>query len=288
ATVTVVAGAQTTVTFTDSAVPGGTVQVCKVAGAGIAIGTNFTFSVAGTPVTVAAGPGPGGTCAAAVAATAGNVAISETIPAGTILSSLSTVPPGALVSSNLAAGTATVTVVAGAQTTVTFTDAATVSAADLMIAKIHVGNFTRGQVGATYMITVSNAPTAGLTNGTAVTVSDSLPAGLSATTISGTGWACTQPAGPCTRSDVLAAGASYPVLTLTVNVSAGATSPLVNTVTVVGGGDVTPANDGASDSTTINFAIQTVTTIPTLDQWGIVALASLLALFAMALLRHRP
>ena len=38
-----------------------------------------------------------------------------------------------------------------------------------------------------------------------VTVSDVLPPGLTATSIAGTNWACTQPAGPCTRSDPLAA-----------------------------------------------------------------------------------
>ena len=67
-------------------------------------------------------------------------------------------------------------------------------------------------------------------------------------------WTCTQPAGPCTRTDVLNAGASYPALTLTVNVGAAATSPQVNNVTVAGGGDATPVNDSASDSTVVNPA----------------------------------
>ena len=265
----------------------GTVQVCKVAGSGIALGTNFTFSVAGTPVTVAARPAPAGTSAAAVAATAGNVVITETIPAGTTLSSVTSAPAGSLVSSNLGAGMATVTVVAGAQTTVTFVDTATAISADLAIVKTHVGSFTQGQVGATYTIAVSNAAAAGPTNGTTVTVTDIIPAGLTATAISGAGWACAQPAGPCTRSDVLAAGASYPVLTLAVNVGAAATSPIVNVVTVAGGGDATPANNTASDSTTINVTMQTAPSIPTLVPWSILALAALLALLTMTVLRRR-
>ncbi len=69
ATVTVLAGGQTIVTFIDAAIPGaptGFVQVCKVAGVGVAAGANFSFNVAGTPVTVPAGPPPGGTCGAPI------------------------------------------------------------------------------------------------------------------------------------------------------------------------------------------------------------------------------
>jgi hypothetical protein len=101
----------------------GFVQVCKVAGAGITVGTNFTFSVGGTPVVVSAGAGPGGTCGTPVTVTAGTAVITETIPTGVLLTGVSTLPSaGLLVGSNLAAGTATVTVNSGAQTTVTFVD----------------------------------------------------------------------------------------------------------------------------------------------------------------------
>lgn len=58
ATVTVNAGGQTIATFLDTVIPviptTGLLQVCKVGGSGIAVGTNFTFNVAGTPVTVPA------------------------------------------------------------------------------------------------------------------------------------------------------------------------------------------------------------------------------------------
>jgi Ice-binding-like len=126
AIVTVQNGAQTIVTFVD-AIPGGPsttgfLQICKVAGAGIAVGTNFTFTVAGTPVTVAAGPAPGGTCSAPLVETAGLVTILETLPSGTTLTDVTTLPNGSLVSSNLAAGSATVTVNASGQTIATFLD----------------------------------------------------------------------------------------------------------------------------------------------------------------------
>ncbi len=128
ATVTVVSGGQTIVTFIDTIIPviptNGTVQVCKVAGAGVAVGTSFTFNVGGTPVTVAAGSAPGGACATPVSQPAGNVVVTETIPGGTLVAGVSTLPVGLLVSSNLAAGTATVSVSAGGQTIVTFVDAA--------------------------------------------------------------------------------------------------------------------------------------------------------------------
>jgi len=122
ATVTVYAGATTIVTFTD-AVPTGSLMICKVAQGGVLSG-NVTFSVAGTLVMVPAGPAPVGSCSPALVEPAGLVSITETIPSGFLLTSIATLPSGALASPapNLAAGTATVTVYAGGQTIVTFTD----------------------------------------------------------------------------------------------------------------------------------------------------------------------
>ncbi|HEV7472930.1 MAG TPA: hypothetical protein VGN90_02705, partial [Pyrinomonadaceae bacterium] len=121
---------------------------------------------------------------------------------------------------------------------------------DLTIAKSHVGNFSQGQTGATYSITATNSGLAA-TSGT-VTVVDTLPAGLTATAISGTGWACVLGTLTCTRSDVLAAGASYPVITVTVNVSLSAAASVTNSVSVSGGGQIITTNDTATDPTTIN------------------------------------
>ena len=106
----------------------GFVQVCKVAGSGVAVGTNFSFNMAGTPITVPAGAAPGGTCGAPITVPTGNTLITETIPAGTLVAGVSTLPSaGLLVSSNLATGTATVTVNAGAQTIATFTNQTSVT-----------------------------------------------------------------------------------------------------------------------------------------------------------------
>ena len=122
-------------------------------------------------------------------------------------------------------------------------------AADLTIVKSHPAAFTQGQMGALYTITVSNAGSAS-TNGT-VTVTDTLPLGLTATAISGAGWSCSQPGGSCTRADPLAAGGSYPGITLVVNVAANAPVSVTNVATVNGGGDANTSNNTASDPTAI-------------------------------------
>jgi uncharacterized repeat protein (TIGR01451 family) len=124
---------------------------------------------------------------------------------------------------------------------------------DLAVAKTHVGNFAQGETGATYTLTVSNAGTAS-TAGT-VTLADALPGGLAASAIAGTGWTCTLATLTCTRSDALAAGASYPAVTLTVDVDAAAPASVTNTATVSGGGESNLANDTASDPTTIDAVV---------------------------------
>jgi uncharacterized repeat protein (TIGR01451 family) len=120
---------------------------------------------------------------------------------------------------------------------------------DLTIAKTHSGNFTQGDVGDTYTITVSNigGPTTA-----PVTVTDAVPAFLFPTALGGTGWTCTLATATCTRSDVLAAASSYPPITLTVSVAVNAPPSVTNSVTVSGGGEVNTANDTATDPTTIN------------------------------------
>jgi len=113
---------------------------------------------------------------------------------------------------------AAITVVAGVTTTCTITNTQLAAAvSDITIRKSHAGNFRQGDTGDTYTLTVTNVgqgPTTG-----AVTVIDTLPAGLTATDIGGPGWNCTLTTLTCTRSDALAAGASYPVITVTVNVA---------------------------------------------------------------------
>ncbi len=148
-------------------------------------------------------------------------------------------------------GTATTcsfTITGNTEISATFATGST-AAPSLAITKAHTGNFTQGQQGATYTITISNAAGAGLTSGT-VTVTETVPAGLTLVSMTGTNWTCAT--NSCTRSDVLAAGASYPVITVKVNVASNASSPQLNSATVSGGGSAAPP--AAQDSTIITAA----------------------------------
>jgi hypothetical protein len=121
---------------------------------------------------------------------------------------------------------------------------------DLTISKSHVGNFTQGQVGAEYTVVVgSSGP--GTTSGT-ITVVDTPPTGLTITGMSGSGWTCTVGTATCTTTAALASGGTLPPITVTVNVSANASSPLVNAATVSAAFDPgTAGNNRATDSTVI-------------------------------------
>jgi uncharacterized repeat protein (TIGR01451 family) len=122
-----------------------------------------------------------------------------------------------------------------------------VVASDLTIALSSTGNFFQGQTGATYTVTVSNAGP-GSTTGT-VTVTEAAPSGLSITVLSGAGWTCSSSA--CTRSDALAAAASYPPISVIATVAANAPASVTNGVSVSGGGEVNTANDTATDVVTV-------------------------------------
>ena len=124
----------------------------------------------------------------------------------------------------------------------------------LSIAKTHTGNFTQGQSNVVYTVIVSNQAGAGTTSGT-VTVTESVPAGLTLVSMAGTGWTCPNGGTTCTRSDALAAGSIYPAITVTVNVAPNAPSLVTNQVGVSGGGAVTAsAGDLTGISTSSDFS----------------------------------
>jgi hypothetical protein len=91
---------------------------------------------------------------------------------------------------------------------------------------------------------------------------DTLPAGLTATALSGTGWSCTLATLTCTRSDALAPLGNYPSITLTVDVGSAAGSPLINTATVSGGGDANPANNTVDDTVVVDVRRIDITATP--------------------------
>src|SRR4051812_12530152 len=118
----------------------------------------------------------------------------------------------------------------------------------LTAAVVSPGNFSPGQTGATYSITVSNAANAGSTTGT-TTVTDP-PSGFTITGVSGSGWTCTvgTPAGgfTCTRTDSLRPGSSFPAIIVTGTVTATAGQTVSIPTSVSGGGLTTPANVNGS------------------------------------------
>jgi hypothetical protein len=105
---------------------------------------------------------------------------------------------------------------------------------DLSISVWHSGNFAPDSSGGVYTIAIANTGT-WATSGT-VTVSDSLPPGVSPVSAAGSGWNCNLAPLVCTRSDSLVPGASYPSITVQVKVSPAVSGATTNTVTLVGGG----------------------------------------------------
>ncbi len=94
----------------------------------------------------------------------------------------------------------------------------------------HTGNFAQGQNGATYTVVVSNGASGASTAPFPVTATEIMPVGLTLVSMEGAGWTCG--ANSCTRFDPLAPGASYPAITVTVNVASNAPSQVTNQVTV--------------------------------------------------------
>jgi uncharacterized repeat protein (TIGR01451 family) len=163
----------------------------------------------------------------------------------TLTGTLAASATGVLVNTATVAAPPGVTDPVSGNNSATDSDPIVVVSVDLAITMVHVGTLMPGQTGAQYTITVTNV--GAVSSSGMVTVTVSPPPGLTPTAMAGTGWTCTQPSGPCTRSDPLPPGASYPVLTLTVNIASNVASPLINRTSVAGGGDVNGANNQAND-----------------------------------------
>ena len=104
--------------------------------------------------------------------------------------------------------------------------------ADLGIDKSHAGNFTAGQNGSFSIVVHNYGPE--IATGT-TTVTDTLPAGLTYVSGTGTGWSCAAVGQVVTcnhNSASVAVGADLPTLTITVAVGASAASSVNNVATV--------------------------------------------------------
>ncbi len=121
---------------------------------------------------------------------------------------------------------------------------------DLVPALSHTGTFKQGQSGVHYSVSVAN--TGALASSGTITATMSIPAGLTPTAFTGTGWVQTSLAPPtATFSGTIAAAGTDTNLMLTANIASNAAATLIPTVTISGGGETNTTNDTASDSTTV-------------------------------------
>ena len=126
---------------------------------------------------------------------------------------------------------------------------AIVGAPDLIIDKRHITAFVVGQQGA-YKLVIRNIGPA--SSSSVTVVRDSLPAGLSFTSASGSGWVFSVVGQivVATLASSIAAGDSTS-FNLTVSVGANAFPSVINSATVVLDGDANSANNSDSDPTSV-------------------------------------
>ncbi len=127
----------------------------------------------------------------------------------------------------------------------------TVSGPDLTISKTHTGTY---KIGDSIPFTLTASNIGGAASGGVVSVTDVLPAGLTAVSMSGTGWACTLATLTCTRSTAIGnsiGSNTAPVITLTATATTAGTYD--NKATVSGGSEQSTlnTNNSATDSITI-------------------------------------
>ncbi len=150
----------------------------------------------------------------------------------------------------------------------------------LAITKSHLSTFTQGST-AGWNIQVSNNSgiASGATDGSSVTVTDTLPTGYTLASYFGTGWNCTgTTAISCISTQVVAgAGGEFPLLSFTVNVPANSPVSVTNTAKVFGGGDLTHTNSGNAATSQ-----DTVTVVQVPASISINGLAAQLATVGMA------
>jgi endonuclease G len=177
-----------------------------------------------------------------------------------------------MVPTNATTGPIAVTTPAGTATSGANFSVSLTGTPDLAVTTSHSGTFTQGDVGRTLSIVVTNAGD-GLSSGT-ITVSNSLPAGLTATSISGSGWTTSLGTLTATRSDVLGVGVTYPAITITVDVAGNAPATVTNVVVVNGGGETNLANNTGNDTINVNVFTNPLPGVVTLAGWDVFGLTN--------------
>ncbi len=137
----------------------------------------------------------------------------------------------------------------------------TITRPDIAVTKTNLNPFSSG-INGDFLINVSNAGNDAAAIGS-ITLSDPLPTGFNLVSWSSTGgfWNCA-PAGPqaspvtmtCSNLLALAAGASAPQLTITVNPNVVAGTPYTNTATATTTRDIVTTNDAGTVSGVVGAA----------------------------------
>ena len=130
------------------------------------------------------------------------------------------------------------------------------SAPDLALAAA-ASSLQQGGAGSV-ALTVRNHGTGPTSGG--LTLSATLPAGLSVRGLAGDGWSCDAGALTCAREDALAPGAAYPGVTVEVTAAADAPASLVVVARVAGGGE--PAGRAADDEVATTIEVQPAASAP--------------------------
>ncbi len=132
-----------------------------------------------------------------------------------------------------------------------------VLAPNLIVTKVHSGDFS---VGSTGLYTITPHNTGGLNTSGTITIADNLPNGLTFASFTGAGWACSVTVvGPpqtvtCNSTTNIPAFTSGNPIGLTVNVGAAAAtaSPVTNNVVISGGNEPAGNNGNNTDSDITN------------------------------------
>ena len=157
----------------------------------------------------------------------------------------------------------------------------------LTLTKTANGSFVRGSTGS-YTLVVTNSGTAATTG--VLTITDTLPTGLTYGSGIGTGWSCSASGQDvtCTYSNALAIGASTQV-TISVEIALNALSLVTNTAVVGSPNDppptsCTPLVDGCAAATTpvSDAQISEVFTVPVNNPLALLLLALILTWLAHA------
>ena len=211
----------------------GILIVCKQLTAGVAAATSFTFTTPPGGPAIPAITVPANTtaavCAPGVPAAPGSVAVTEAVPAGFTLQSVT--------GGTLAGATATAPIAPGQPTRLTFINAPTTPGGAALTVNM-TASPPAATVGSplTYTITVTN--TSGAT-ATGVTVTDPLPANVTLTAATASVGSCNGGPGSTTVTcslGTLTAGGSATVTITVVPTPPAAGATLTNTVTATAAG----------------------------------------------------